>query len=127
MEKKFVITILSAVILGISTIAYADNVTIEANKQNFNIEKKMMSFEGNVKVKYNDITVNSPKAIVKTNSDGKPEVATFFPKPQAVRENNSLRTEVKANIFKLSLLNNNAKAEGGVNTIIFENKKPIAI
>ena len=87
-------------------------------------EKKTV-FEGDVKVDYSDIHIESPKAIVRNDEDGKPNAATFVDGAHAQKKSEFSRSEVKANIINLSLLKNRIRAEGNAESSVFENQKPI--
>jgi len=123
--KKSTITkgIIITAILAISAISYAENINIQADKQTF--DGKTTTFEGNVDVDYQNINVKSPKVIVKSDSTGKTETATFLNGAHAVKKDGYSQSEVKANIINLSLLKNRIKAEGNAESAVFENKKPI--
>jgi len=126
MKKQLInklIVVLSIVSLAVPIICFAENINIQADRQNF--DGKTTVFEGNVRVDYADITVKSPKATVKSDNSGKPEAATFYNGAHAVRTNGLTKNEVKANILSLSLLKNKIKAEGNAESFVFENKKPI--
>ncbi len=104
-------------------ILYAENILIHADKQSYDGKKTV--FEGNVKVDYEDIRVESPKAIVRNDETGKPSAATFVDGAYARKESEFSRSEVKANIINLSLLKNRIRAEGNAESAVFEDKKPI--
>jgi len=104
-------------------ILYAESIFIQADKQTFDGKKTI--FIGDVKVDYEDIRIESPKAIVRNGKDGKPTDATFVDGAYALKKSKFSRSEVKANIINLSLLKNRIKAEGNSDTEVFEGKKPI--
>ncbi|HSA06308.1 MAG TPA: LptA/OstA family protein [Candidatus Gastranaerophilales bacterium] len=120
--KAVLIVIFASLVLP-AGIIYAENVMIQADKQTFDGEKTV--FQGNVKVDYSDITVKSPKAIVRNDKQGKASGATFIDGAHAVKTTQFSRSEVKANIINLSLLKNRIKAEGSSESFIFQDKKPM--
>lgn len=120
--KKILIA-LSITSVMIPIVSYAENINIQANKQVF--DGKTTTFEGNVNVDYQDINVKSPKVIVKSGENGKPETASFLNGAHAVKTSGFSQSEVKANIINLSLLKNRIKAEGNAESAVFENKKPV--
>lgn len=106
-----------------ATKLYAEDVYIQADKQTFDGKKAV--FEGKVKVDYADIHVESPKAFVRSDENGKPHSATFVDGAHAIRIKPNARSEVKANIINLSLLKNRIHAEGDTETMLIEEKKPL--
>lgn len=101
----------------------AENILIQADKQTFDGEKT--TFSGDVRVDYEDISIKSPRAIVRNDNEGKPDGATFVDGAYAVKESEYSRSEVKANIINLSLLKNRIRAEGNAESSVFENKEPL--
>lgn len=122
LTKSLVSAGIIALLIG-SVITCAENINIQADKQTF--DGKTTTFEGNVDVDYQNIKVKSPKVVVKSDSSGKTETATFLDGAHAVKNNGYSQSEVKANIINLSLLKNRIKAEGNAQSSVFENKKPI--
>lgn len=120
---KKTLLILGIIALMIPAVSSAENINIQADRQNF--DGKTTTFEGNVKVNYVDIEVKSPKVIVKSNNEGKPETATFLDGAHAVKTNGYSQSEVKAKIISLSLLKNRIKAQGNAESSVFENKQPV--
>jgi lipopolysaccharide export system protein LptA len=125
MKKNILIKIFVflAVILSIH-VCFADNIVIEADKQNFNTKDNMTHFEGNVKAVSNNITVQGPKAVMKIGAENKPEYALFVNNPVATRVTATSKGKLKANIMKLSLLENIVKAEGNAQSFITEGNSP---
>lgn len=103
-------------------VLLAENIFIQADKQTFDGEKTI--FEGDVRVNYDDISIKSPRAIVRNDKEGKPGAATFVDGAYALKENGYSRSEVKANIINLSLLKNRIRAEGNAESSVFENQEP---
>ena len=122
------INILALLLFAVSVFsAQASNVMIQADKQDYNSQKNLMTFDGKVKVNYENIVVNSPKALITTNNEGKPQEATFFKGAKAVRSAKNIQNEVNANIINLSLFEKNIRAQGNTKSRVLENKVPIVI
>lgn len=121
--KKSLFTGLFILLALFTTKIYAEDILIQADKQNFDGEKAI--FEGDVKVDYADIHVESPKAFIRNDKNGKPSSATFVDGAHAIRIKQNAKNEVKANIINLSLLKNRIHAEGNAETFVFEDKKPV--
>ena len=85
-KDTIIITLLA---LGIILPALASNVEIESAKQTYDAANNATKFTGNVKVKMDDITIKSPTADIKMNSEGKLDVATFKPNAYAIKDNNT--------------------------------------
>lgn len=120
--KKLILIALLLVVMP----AWASNVIIEAEKQTYDEKTNTTVFDKNVKVEMDDITVKSPKAIVKMTKDHKIDKATFVDGAYAIKDNKLNQHEIKANIINLSLLNKKMKAEGNTQSILNENRVPIA-
>lgn len=122
--RSIKILITALVLTVITNIVFAQDVIIEANKQTHDGSKNVTTFEGNVRVRTEDITVKSPKALVNIGKDGKPENATFVQGAKAVQIKNGTQNEVKAQIIRLSLITEKVEAEGDAETKIIEKSKP---
>lgn len=117
--------ILLIALLAITLPALASNIIIEADKQTYNAKTNTTVFDKNVKVQMDDITVKSPKAMVKMTTDNKIDKATFVDGAYAIKDNVKTQHEIKANIINLSLLNKKMKAKGNTQSVFNENRKPI--
>lgn len=127
LKKSFLITLLGFLLIHSSTLTgTCANVIVEANKQSYNGTTNLSTFEGNVKVSYGDITVKSPKAFLKTGTDGKPEFAKFVNKATAIKESSAQKTQINADNINYSMTENNIKALGTVSSQFWENKQPVA-
>jgi lipopolysaccharide export system protein LptA len=127
MKKKiFLITILMILFTKSIAPSYAEDITIEANKQSYNGETNSMTFDGNVKVKFEDVSIKSPKAFLKAGNDGKPQAATFIQGAEAVKISGDSQSNIKASIIKVSILENKIKAEGKANSQLMQNKQVLA-
>ena len=119
--KKFLLLVVCLFVTG---TVMAANLTIEADKQSFNDAENKANFEGNVKVYFDDIVVESPKAAANLDPKTKKlKNANFLEKAYVSQIKNNKKNEVKADIIKLSLFKNMVEAEGNTQTIVTENKK----
>lgn len=122
------ITILFLVMIFGALIVRAADLTIQSDKQSFNVNEQLGKFEGNVKVQIEDITVESPYAEVTINRElGELDEATFFNNPYVYQIKDGKKNEIKSNILKVSLLKKVITASGNVQTISTTEKKPTAI
>lgn len=128
MKKKLAIIISLLAITGfvLAEMSYAENVNIQADKQNYDGARNITTFEGNVNVNIDNINVKSPKASIQMGADGKPQEAVFHTGAVATKTDPDSKSEVRAKIIRLSLLENKIKAEGNVKSRISENTKPVA-
>lgn len=122
MKKTKQLILILILLLVPAGIIYAENVLIQADKQTFDGEKTV--FEGNVRVNYQDVSIKSPRALVRTNDKG-PGSATFVDGAYALKKDGSSKSEVRANIINLSLLKDRIRAEGNTESSVFENKTPL--
>lgn len=107
-----------------STIAFAvaSDLSIESDKQTFKMEENKAKFEGNVRVKMDDIKATSPRAEVLIDPNTKQlSEAIMYDKPYVVQVQQAKTNEIKANILKLSLLKKTVKGEGNTQTTVTEN------
>ncbi len=107
---------------GLTANAQATNapatVNINANQQIFEEDGNTL-FKGNVKVSYLDFNINSKEAKVELDAAGQPEVAIFYPRPDAhhvdpmpkpgVAGN---KNDLEADIIRLFLNESRMRAEG---------------
>ena len=100
-------------------IANASDLSIESDKQTFKMEENKASFDGNVRVKLDDINATSARAEVFIDPKSKQlSDAVMYDKPYVVQVKTDKRNEVKANIIKMSLLNKKITAEGNTQTTV---------
>lgn len=121
--NKYILILLFLLTVVPAGVLYAESIYIQADKQTFDGKKTI--FTGDVKVDYEDIRIESPKAIVRNDKEGKPIDATFVDGAYALKKSEFSRSEVKANIINLSLLKNRIRASGKSDTEVFEGKKPL--
>ena len=124
--KKIIVTIVLA-LLSAGIIVQASDLIIESKKQTYNESDNKIKFNGDVKVKIDDLKVVGETADVNVTKDSKLDTATFYEKPYAFEIKKNKKREVKANILKVSLLSKIIYAEGDTQSIVFEGKKPIII
>lgn len=127
MNKRKFLIIISLIILFMSAVTIASDLVIESKVQTYSEKDSLIKFLGDVKVRYDDITILGDKADVSVTKDNKLDTATFYDQPYAFQIQNNKKREVKANILKFSLLNKILRAEGNTQTIVTEGKTPIAI
>ena len=119
MEKFKKVFILSGVLIALTGIALAADLSIESDRQTFKMEENKAKFEGNVRVKMDDINAKSPRAEVFIDPKSKQLTdAVMYDKPYVVQVKQDKTNEIKANILKMSLLNKTIKAEGNTQTTV---------
>lgn len=123
--KKIIISTLIILFVGVS--ALASDLTIESKTQTYSEKDNKIKFEGDVKVTNGDVNVVGDKADVSVTKDNKLDTATFYEKPYAFQIKGNKKTEVKANILRVSLLNKIIKAEGDTQTTVLDGKVPTVI
>ena len=115
-------------LLIISSMAVlASDLVIESKTQTFSDKEKKIKLDGGVKVKMDNLTIESPKADVSVRRNNKLDTATFYDKPYAFEVNLNKKREVKANILQVSLINKVVRAEGDTQSIISEGNTPIVV
>ena len=127
MNKRKFLIIISLLFLFLSAVTIGSDLIIESKTQTYSEKDSLIKFLGDVKVRYDDITIVGDKADVSVTKNNKLDTATFHDQPYAFQIQNNKKREVKANIMKFSLLNKILRAEGNTQTIVTEGKTPIAI
>ena len=127
MKKRKFLIIISLLFLFLSAVTTGSDLIIESKTQTYSEKDSLIKFLGDVKVRYDDITIVGDRADVSVTKDNKLDTATFHDQPYAFQVQNNKKREVKANIMKFSLLNKVLRAEGNTQTIVTEGKTPIAI
>lgn len=123
MKKKLVLAI--CIFLTAISVAYAANMTIEAEHQSFKEQENKAKFDGNVKVTIDEVVIKGPKAEVNINpKTHKVTEAVFFDNPVAFKNDKNKRSEVRSQVMKLSLITKILTAEGDSVTTVTESKKP---
>ncbi len=122
---KRILIILLLMITGIGVIA--SDLEIESKTQKFSDSEHKIKLDGGVKVKLDNLTVQSDTADITVRRNNKLDTATFYNKPFAVEINGNKKREVKSNILQVSLINKIVRAEGEAQSVITEGNTPIII
>ena len=123
MKKILIISLL----IFSSLAVFSSDLIIESRTQNFVDKEKKIKLDGGVKVKLDNLTVESDRADVTIRRGNKLDTATFYDKPYAYEVNENKKREVKANILQVSLINKIVRAEGEAQSIITEGNTPIVV
>lgn len=124
--KKFLI-IFGVLLTIIGTGVIASDLEIESKTQVFSDSEHKIKLDGDVKVKLDNLTVQSDTADVSVRRNNKLDTVTFYNKPFAVEINGNKKREVKSNILQVSLINKVVRAEGETQSVITEGNTPIII
>ncbi len=122
--KKVLILLL---LIFSSMAVFSSDLIIDSKTQTFSDKEKKIKLDGGVKVKLDNLTVESDRADVTIRRNNKLDTATFYDKPYAYEVNENKKREVKANILKVSLINKVVRAEGEAQSIITEGNTPIVV
>ena len=126
MKKKiFLFILLLGLVSGICVTA--SDLIIESKTQVFSDKERKIKLDGGVKVKLDNLTVESDRADVTVRRNNKLDTATFYDKPYAYEVNANKKREVKANILQVSLINKVVRAEGETQSVITEGNTPIIV
>lgn len=124
--KKF-LTVLAAILLIAGITVRASDLIIESKSQTYNEADSKIKFDGDVKVKIDDLKVVGDSADVNVIDGEKLDTATFYDKPYAFEIKKNKKREVKANILKVSLITKIVRAEGDTQSIVFDGKTPVVV
>lgn len=124
MKKYLIIAV--AILFGLGAATIASDLIIESKTQSFSETDNKIHFDGDVKVKLDNLNVVGDRADI-TTKGSKLDTATFYDKPYAYQVQNNKKREVKANILKLSLITKVVRAEGDTQTTVMDGKNPIAV
>lgn len=124
LKSSFLFLALVAVVSG--TFAVASNLTVESQSQHFMDEQNKVELEGDVRVKYDDVNVVSPRATVNLQ-DGKVKDVRFFEDTYSYTESKGKKHEIKARILRMSLLNKVVNAEGKVQSAVLDGQVPAIV
>lgn len=101
-----------------SAAASPNTVNISAQQQLFD-ETGATTFKGNVKVQYQEFTINSNEAKVHLDDAGQPSVAVFYPRPDAHHVTTTpkpgaagTKDDLQADLIRLFLNEDRMSAEG---------------
>ena len=125
MKKVLLFILILASISGIAVTA--SDLIIESKTQTFSDSDKKIKLDGGVKVKLDNLTVESKRADVTVRRNNKLDTATFYDKPYAYEINANKKREVKANMLQVSLINKVVRAEGETQSVITEGNTPIIV
>ena len=124
MKKYLIIAV--AILFGLGAATIASDLIIESKTQSFSETDNKIHFDGDGKVKLDNLNVVGDRADI-TTKGSKLDTATFYDKPYAYQVQNNKKREVKANILKLSLITKVVRAESDTQTTVMDGKKPIAV
>ena len=116
-----------ALLILSSLAVFSSDLVIESKTQTFSNQERKIKLDGGVKVKLDNLTVESDRADVTIRRNNKLDTATFYDKPYAYEVNENKKREVKANILQVSLINKVVRAEGESQSIITEGNTPIVV
>lgn len=122
---KKILTLALLIISGLTV--FASDMIIESKTQTFSNEERKIKLDGGVKVKLDNLTVQSERADVTIRRNNKLDTATFYDKPYALEINENKKREVKANILQVSLINKVVRAQGETQSVITEGNTPIVV
>jgi len=124
--KKLVYTaIISLITAG---FVYSADISVESESQHFVEPENRIDIEGNVRVKYDDINVRSPKAKVLINGDtGKVDKVEFLDNAYSYQVSKDKKHEIKAKILEVSVFNKVFKADERTQSTVLKNQKPAII
>ncbi len=114
--------LLAALIILTGLAVCASDLVIESKTQTYSEAEGKIKFDGDVKVKIDDLSVTGTSADISIDSKNKPDTATFYDKPYAVEVKKNKKREVKANILKVSLITKIVRAEGDTQSVVFDGK-----
>lgn len=120
------ILVLALLILS-SLAVFSSDLIIDSKTQTFSDKERKIKLDGGVKVKMDNLTVESERADVSIRRNNKLDTATFYDKPYAYEVNENKKREVKANILQVSLINKVVRAQGESQSIITEGNTPIVV
>lgn len=124
--KKF-LTVMAAILLIAGIAVQASDLIIESKSQTYNEADSKIKFDGDVKVKIDDMKVVGDRADVNVIDGEKLDTATFYDKPYAFEIKKNKKREVKANILKVSLITKIVRAEGDTQSVVFDGKTPVVV
>ena len=130
MERFKILTSIMVLSIAFAGFAFASDLSIESDKQEFKMEENKARFEGNVRVKMDDIKATSPRAEVFIDPKTKQLTeAVMYNQPYVIQVQQAKTNEIKANILKMSLLKKSIQAVGNTQTTVTENgaMKPTVI
>ena len=119
------IAISTLLLLASAGLVFAADLSIESDRQSFKMEENKAKFDGNVKVKMEDLNANAPRAEVFIDPKTKQLTdAVMYDQPYVVQVKQDKTNEIKANILKMSLLNKTVTAQGNTQTTVTPKDAP---
>ncbi|MCD8024540.1 MAG: hypothetical protein LUE64_03300 [Candidatus Gastranaerophilales bacterium] len=123
--KKTILTLISIFLIATGAV-FAENVVIEAKKQEIKVDQNKGFFNGDVKVTVGDVTVKSPRAELDLDPNSKkPSLAVFYDNPYAFQNKDNKKHEIKSRIMKVSLIKKTILAEGDTQSIMLKDRQPV--
>lgn len=122
--KKFLILIC---FLAIILPAVASTVTVESKSQVYDGTKNKSFLDGGVKVKMDDMTLTSPRAVVDVSPEGKVQKANFLDGVHATKNEKDNQYDIKSDIMSMSLIDKKVRAEGNTVSTISEKMVPLVV
>lgn len=117
----------SAIFLGLCVIiplsVAAADLTVESDNQHFIDVQNKVELSGDVRVKYDDVNVKSPRATVNLK-DGKVKDVKFFEDVYSYQETKEKTNEIKSRILEMSLLDKVITADGKTQSTVLQGKIP---
>lgn len=110
--KKLHIIAALIVVVAFAQASQAVTVTIEADKQDFQVANNTAQFNGNVRVNFDNVTIRSTKAILTSDDKGEPEKAVFTEGASATMKAKDSNDDLKAESITLLLASSQLIARG---------------
>ena len=126
MKKNIINTLL--IMFLTAGIVYAGSLSVESDTQEFKDSDSKIYLEGNVKVKSGEVNITSPRAVVELDpKNNKVNNVEFKDNAYSFGMQSGKKSEIKAQILSMSLLNKVFTADGNSISTITENDKPVVI
>ncbi len=117
-----------SILLLVGSVVVAEDLTVQSDKQNFKEDSDKIYLEGNVKVKYGDINLTSPRAEVEVDSKKHTvKDVKFLENAYSYMVKGDKKQEIKANIIKMSVLDKIIYAENNAQTTVTQDGRPVVI
>ena len=117
-----------SILILMSTVVIAEDLTVQSDKQEFKEDSNKIYLDGNVKVKFGEINLNSPRAEVQVDEKTqKIKDVKFVDNAYSYMVKGNKKQEIKANIIKMSVLDKIIYAENGAQSSVIQDGKPIVV
>lgn len=117
-----------SILFLICSVVIAEDLTVQSDKQEFKESSDKILLDGNVKVKYGDINLTSPRAEVEIDGKNqKVKDVKFLDNAYSYMVKGDKKQEIKANIIKMSVLDKIIYAENNSQSTVIQNGKPVVI